>query len=196
MHRFLKHSLVALTVPLMISCGTANVTLTYAPHGKVALASQLAPPVMLGTFIDQRGEPSNWLGTVRGGFGNPLYKLQSERPVAEIVRIAFLDAIRLRQIKTDSSSSLQQISGVIKKLDCNKNVFGGFEANAQIEITVVDSLGQQRFVRTYSISNVDNSTPTGTFSSVDDLHRTLERTLREVIDQALDDSALRSVLRL
>jgi uncharacterized lipoprotein YajG len=152
---------------------------------------------MVGSFTDQRGEPANWLGAIRGGFGNPLKNLESDRPVSALVQAAFADGLRARGVKTDESSPFQ-ISGVIRKLDCNQYVRR--EANADIEITVIDrASGQTRFSRTYTAANIDGSMlslSTGIFASVDDLRAVTEKTLREVVDKALDDSALRAAMQL
>jgi len=55
----------------------------------------------VGTFVDARGEPANWLGAIRGGFGNPLKNLESDRPVADIVGAAFADGLRARGVTVD-----------------------------------------------------------------------------------------------
>ena len=89
-----------------------------------------------------------------------------------------------------------QITGVVKRLDCNQYVRR--EAYADIEIAVLDNTSQQRFVRTYSASNVEGtllSLSTGIFASVDDLRVLLEKTLRQAVDKALDDSALQAALQ-
>jgi len=64
-------------------------------------ASSSAQPVIVGNFLDQRDVPANWLGAIRGGFGNPLKYLESDRPVAEIVKIAFIDGLQARGITID-----------------------------------------------------------------------------------------------
>lgn len=193
----LKGILLATVVSLLSACSTTSVGLKYTASTTVAKVSPTALPVFLGTFLDQRGESSNWLGAIRGGFGNPMKTLESERPVAELVRAAFSDGLRARGGVIDPASAQNQITGTIKKLDCSQYVRR--EAYADIEITVLDKTGQQRFSRRYTASNVDGSLMSlnvGIFASVDDLRVVLEKTLREAVDKALDDSALRAALQL
>jgi len=91
-----------------------------------------------------------------------------------------------------------QLTGVVKKLDCNQ-VFRR-EANVEIEISVTDTAsGRSTFTQTYSTSNIDGSVVSleiGIFAAVEDLRALTEKTLRETVDKALDDPALRSALQL
>jgi len=72
-----------------------------APSATPNKAAASARPVNVGTFVDARGEPANWLGAIRGGFGNPLKNLESDRPVADIVGAAFADGLRARGVTVD-----------------------------------------------------------------------------------------------
>jgi uncharacterized lipoprotein YajG len=183
---------------IVTGCSTTSVGLKYAPGAGVAKVGASASPITVGTFADQRGEPANWLGAIRGGYGNPLKIIESDQPVSSIVQAAFTDGLRVRGVKTDVPSAPLQLSGVIRVLDCNQLIRR--EANVEIEVLVTDNAsGQQRFSRTYVGSNVDGSLLTmkaGVFGSVEDLRALTEKTLREVVDKALDDPALRAALRL
>jgi uncharacterized lipoprotein YajG len=167
--------------------------LKYSSPATLSKASPSTQTVTVGTFLDQRSEPANWLGAIRGRVGQPLKNLESDRPVAELVKIAFTDGMRARGIAIDGSSGLFQISGVIKKLECNQLVRR--EANVEIEIAILDKQGQQRFVRLYTALNSEEGKPHWR-ASPEDLRATLEKTLSEVIDKALDDSALRAAMQL
>jgi uncharacterized lipoprotein YajG len=186
-----------LCLAVLAGCGTTNVGLKYAPAtppAKVAAAT----PVAVGDFTDQRGEPATWLGAIRGGFGNPLKNLESDQPVATLVQTAFADGLRARSVNVGAASAPYRLVGVVKKLDCNQYVRR--EANAEIEVSVIDvASGQRRFSRTYTASNIEGSMLSlnaGVFASVDDLRAVLQKTLGQAVDKALDDSALRAALRL
>jgi uncharacterized lipoprotein YajG len=182
---------------VLAACGTTSVGLKYAPSATPNKAAASARPVNVGTFVDARGEPANWLGAIRGGFGNPLKNLESDKPVADIVGTAFADGLRARGVTVDPGGTAGRVSGTIKKLDCNQYVRR--EANAEIEIRVTGAAGEVRLTKTYAAAKVDGSLlslSTGVFASVDDLRVTLEATLREVIDKALDDSELRAALQI
>ncbi|MFO1328477.1 MAG: YajG family lipoprotein [Rubrivivax sp.] len=181
---------------LLSACGTTQVGLSYAPPAAGARAAA-AQPVALGSFTDQRGEPPTWLGAIRGGFGNPIKNLESSRPVAELVSAAFADGLRARGASVAGASGRPRLSGVVRKLDCNQ--IARREANVEIELTVHDADGRARLTKTYRATRLDGSLLTasaGVFGSVDDLRVTLELALREVVDQALDDAALRAALQL
>ena len=193
---FLNRILLVATIALLSACSTTSVGLKYSPTESVSKVAATAPPVFLGTFLDQRGVRQNWLGAIRGGFGNPLKNLESDRPVAELVRTAFSDGLRARGVTIDQTSAQYQITGVIRTLDCSQYVRR--EAHADIEISVLDKAGQQRFARRYTSDALDGSLlslSVGVFASVDDLRLIMEKTLRETVDKALDDTALRAALQ-
>ena len=85
---------------------------------------------------------------------------------------------------------------MIKKLDCSQ--YARREAHAEIEVSVYDTPGGKAlFTRTYTADNLDGSLlalNTGVFASVDTLRALAEKTLDQVVDKALDDSALRNVV--
>jgi uncharacterized lipoprotein YajG len=183
----------------LAACSTTKVGLKYDnPQSPNKVTASTTPaPVMVGSFVDQRGEPANWLGAIRGGYGNPLKNIESDQPVSLLVQTAFADGLRARGVQ-DSSSAPLQLAGVIRQLDCNQ--MARREANVEIEISVIDAAtGQSSFSRSYSSANVEGSLlsfKVGVFASVEDLRALTERTLRETVDKALDDSALRTALRL
>lgn len=192
-----KFILAAAAVLALAGCSTTAVGLRYGAPATVAKVAPSSSPVVVGAFADQRGEPPTWLGAIRGGFGNPLKNLESDRPVAELVKTAFADGLKARGAALDASPRQNQLVGSIKKLDCSQYVRR--EAYAEIELTVLDSSGQKRFSKLYKANNLDGSLMTmnaGIFASVDDLRVVLEKTLREVVDQALDDGALRAALQI
>jgi uncharacterized lipoprotein YajG len=189
-----KLFIVVLMVVSLAACSsTYSGSLKYFSPTTLSKASPSAQNVTVGTFLDQRSVPPNWLGAIRGRVGQPLKNLESDRPVAELVKIAFTDGMRARGIAIDGASGLFQISGVIKKLECNQLVRR--EANVEIEITILDKQGMQRFVRSYTALNSEEGSPHWR-ASPDDLRATLEKTLSEVNDKALDDSALRAAMKL
>jgi uncharacterized lipoprotein YajG len=67
----------AWSLPLAIvlaGCGSTAASLTYTPTE--AVQPQAAPMVGTVTVVDQRGESDpNYVGVIRGGFGNPLKTL-------------------------------------------------------------------------------------------------------------------------
>ena len=181
----------------LAGCVTRDVGLKYTAPTTAASASAAAPVVTAGSFIDQRGEPATWLGAIRGGFGNPLKTLDAIPSVSSLVQTAFTDGLRARGFKATGGARAYQIAGVIKKLDCSQMVRR--EAHAIVEVSVYDtSGGKELFTRTYTADNQEGSLlalNVGVFASVDRLRALAEKTLSQIVDQALDDSALRNVMQ-
>lgn len=189
--------ILALVLPLAVAAGcvTDTVTLGYKSAGQVS-AANAGSPVAVGSFIDQRGETPTWIGAVRGGYGNPLKKLETDKPVSTLVQRAFADGLKERGLLATGPGAYQ-ISGVIKKLDCSQYVRR--EAHAIIDVTVFDPSGRQVFSRTYTADELEGSLMAfnvGVFGSVDTLRALAEKALDEVVDKALDDTALRNSMRL
>jgi len=178
----------------LAACGTTSVALTYAPTTTVQRAPAAAPAVNVARFSDERGEPSTYLGSIRGGFGQPVKTLESERPVAEVVTAAFADGMRERGFRLGPDAPLR-LSGSIKRLDCNQMLRPEATAEVQLVVTKVET-GRPVFTKTYNTYNVEGATlAAGVFGSVDGLRVITERTLRELVDKALEDPPLRDALR-
>jgi uncharacterized lipoprotein YajG len=189
--------LLTVAVALLGACGTNNLALQYkSTVTNVAPVSNVSP-VSVGLFVDQRGETATWFGAIRGGFGNPLKILEATPSVAAVVQTAFADGLRARGFQVAGDGKGYQIAGVIKKLDCSQYVRR--EAHVEIEVAVFESVsGKKLFTRTYTADSLEGSLlalNTGVFASVEALRALAEKTLAEVVDKALDDSALRDAMR-
>jgi len=188
---------MAAIVIAMAGCSTTAVPLKYAPPATVAAPTALGSPVVVGSFEDSRNEPDQrWIGAIRGGFGNSVRTLQADMPVADLVRNAFVDGLKARGVPSDGQRVGVQLSGRILTLECDQYVRR--EAKIKIELVVRDANGVTRFTRSYAASRVDGSLfsfGTGIFGSIDELRAVMEKTLRETVDRALDDSALRTALQ-
>jgi len=151
----------------------------------------------VGSFIDQRGESPTWLGSIRGGYGIPLKTLDATPSVSSLVQTAFAEGLHARGFKASGGVRTYQIAGVIKTLDCNQYVRR--EAQVEIEVSVYDTAsGKALFTRIYTAYNLEGSLlalNTGYFASVETLRALAEKTLDQVVDKALDDSALRNVMQ-
>ena len=68
------------------------------------------------------------------------------------------------------------------------------EAHAEVEVSIFElSTGNRVFNQTYTADELDGSlvTAAGIFGSVESLRALAEKALTEVVDKALDDTALR-----
>jgi hypothetical protein len=151
----------------------------------------------VGAFADARGDDPYWVGAIRGMLGNPLKTLVAKQPVSEIVRAYFYDGLRGRGFTLLDKGGRYQIAGTVRKL--NSIQIARIEANVEIDVEVLQLPGGQKvFGKTYSASRLEGSLVTaeaGIFGSVEDLGALVNKTLREVVDKALDDPAFREVLK-
>lgn len=197
MYKLYYVGLLPLLAAAFAGCGTTPVALKYQAPAGVAGAAQSKAAVAVGKFADQRGEPTNWLGTIRGGFGNPLKTMESSKPVSEAVADVFADGLRARGWYADEPNAAYVLGGVIKKLDSDQYIRR--EANAAIEVTLIERAGgKQLLSKAHKAQNIEGSPvslSTGVFGSIEELRVVMEKTLRQVVDEALDDPAFRAALR-
>ena len=181
----------------LVGCGTTRAPMTYQPTASVE-KSTMSGQVAVGSFVDSRGEADpTWAGAIRGGFGNSLKVLALDKPVADVIKAAFADGLRARGASPSLTGGQPQLTGVVRKFECDQYVRR--EATIELELTVLDSNGHTKFTRSYRSNTLDGSVltlSTGVFASVEDLRAVMERTLRETVDKALDDSALRAALQI
>jgi uncharacterized lipoprotein YajG len=191
------HRAVICVAMLLISaCSTNSVNLSYKPPATVIPKAQDAPTITVGSFVDQRGETATWFGAIRGGYGNPLKKLEATPSVSAVVQTAFKDGLQSRGLLSNTGDGTYQLSGMIKKFDCSQYVRR--EAHAEIEVHIFDKAGKQVFSQTYTADELEGSLlalNVGVFASVETLRALAEKSLSEVVDKSLDNSALRNSMR-
>jgi uncharacterized lipoprotein YajG len=191
-----KSAAASLAALVIGACSTNSVGLSYKPPTTIVVAKSDVPIVSVGSMVDQRGETATWFGAIRGGYGNPLKKLEATPSVSAVVENAFKDGLRSRGLLSATEGSPYQISGVIKKFDCSQYVRR--EAHAEIEVHVSDKAGRQVFSQTYAADELEGSLlalNVGVFASIETLRALAEKALSEVVDKALDDTALRNAIR-
>ncbi len=191
---------------MMLPACTTTVGLKYLPQIIPAKVVSTDLAITVGRFVDLRGVESNWIAAAKSAIRISLKTIETDQPVSKLVETAFEDGLRLRGASINSPSPSFQISGAIRRLDCNQ--IGGWtphrvniEANAEIEIAVTEiASGQQRFNRSFTVYNVVDG-PEWSFwhgyaASADNLRAVIEKTLSDVVDKALDDPTLRAALQL
>jgi uncharacterized lipoprotein YajG len=123
----------------LAACSTTPVDVAYRPGASapaIAQGSAARPVVAVGAFADQRGEDPNWLGSIRGGFGNPLKTLTTPEPVAEVVRKAFADGLSARGLLADSGGRYT-LTGTVQEFDATQ--MARREATAKVTLTLKDA---------------------------------------------------------
>jgi uncharacterized lipoprotein YajG len=195
-----KTSLATLVAAVILSgCWTTHLVLKYQPPPNVTTARPGTPTVMVGAFLDMRGYKRNWIGRIRGTFGNSLEKLVVDESVATLVQTQFRDGLLARQFPVVDVDAVFEISGVIRKLSSIQYVH--VETDVEIEVQVRRlSTRESIFTHTYSAQAVQASrayTVQAVESArpVDAIRTLTQKTLRDVVNQALDDPAFREALR-
>jgi hypothetical protein len=184
-----KHIAVAFCagVAALMSACTTHVSLGYEPGQPTLKAASGNANVRVGTFDDQRkNNGSNEIGSIRGGFGNPLYVLTVDEPVPDIVRKAFAGGMAARGLLSDRPDARFTLAGQVVRLDCNQLMRP--EAHADMVVTLSDT-ATGRVITTKAIQRdaVEGFTlATGAFGSANWLRDLTNQVLRQAVDGALD----------
>lgn len=195
----MRHGLLAMFALVAVvatsACSTTPVGLTYDPD-KAATApiQQGKPSVEVMTVSDYRKHDPNWLGAIRGGYGNPLKTLETPVPVKEVVKTAFADGLKARNLLASNSRHAMDLKVV--QFDCNQYIRR--EAHAKVDVSIIErASGRSVYSRQYESDKVSGSLMSmdvGIFASVDDLKVVANDALQDVVDRALDDPQLRAAL--
>jgi len=175
---------------------TAKVELKYEAPTDVTTVPG-SPPVSAGTFSDQRGESATWIGAIRNGYGSPVTNIELNEPAATLVQVSVADGLRARGFAVSDAGAPTQVSGIIRKLDCNQLASRDVKIEIEVDVTRPPS-GVPTFSRIYSANNTEGSLFSGYSwgdSAVQALRTLTEKTLRQVVDKALDDPQLRNALQ-
>lgn len=186
----MRHFAVLLAAILLSACGTTTYTMPYAPTGPVASGQAPGPVARVLEVHNVRRtgqEDPAWIGTIRGGYGNPLKAVQADRPITEVVRAAMSDALAARGWMAAQDPKVDVIV-VIVEFDANR--YARSEATVNLEMKLRDrASGREIWQHTERVYNVSGSVlalDTGVFASTADLHALALRTMNEAIDKILN----------
>ena len=190
--------LLLLPILLLTACGTTQAPVAYSPT--VAVQRAEAPrPVAVGQVSNQRStgrEDATWIGTIRGGYGNPVRALNADRPIDQVVGQAFAEGLAARGLQ-GSAQPRHALNITIHEFNANQYVRR--EATADFTAVLVDrTTGREVWRdrhRAYQVDGSVLSLQTGVFASVDDLRAVATRTMSEAVDVLLDKPAFRAALR-
>jgi hypothetical protein len=194
MRRMIAVSLLCLA---LAGCGTTQMPMPYTATSQVVAVA--SPVVVVGAVTDSREEgkeDANWIGTIRGGFGNPIKRLEAPVPVTEVVRQAFTDALASRGMLA-AGAGRYVLAVDIRQFKSDQ--MARREATVEFRVSLVPvSGGNAILVDQVSANNVGGSAITlasGVFGSLDDLREIVLRTMSEAIDRILDKPAFAAALR-
>lgn len=183
----------------LAACGTTQVPMTYSPVVAPVVQPGARPVIAVNTVVDLREggkEDANWIGTIRGGYGNPLKRLETVQPVTEVVRQAFRDALAARGLL---AAETPRYLLNVDVLQLSASQYQRRDATAEFRVTLLPAPdGAPVYVDQEKAYRVDGSAFTlasGAFGSVDDLHRVALQTMNEALDRIADKPGLVAVLR-
>jgi len=179
-------------------CSSHMMPIKYEPSSK-STKSNVPENIHVGNVVDSRGTPSNWLGAIRGGYGNPLKKLYTDDETAVVIKVAFEDALKSRGLLGPAETSEYRIDINLLKFDTSYMV--NKEAHANFTMSLVyKPTGISSFSQTYRTDNKSGGVGAGIFGNVEALSEFATETLNQTIDKALDDpnflTALKSIQKI
>jgi len=134
---------------------------------------------------DSRGTDPDWMGAIRGGYGNVLKSLRTERPMAEIIEDVYREALTEYGYLDEHNGRVTFIAD-IEKMDCS--YFFNREAHAHIKISLYDRdnnalLFENRYITDISEGGVG----AGIFGDVETLRDFGEKALNQTVDKSMTD---------
>jgi len=167
------------------------VALTYAAPANASVGE---PSVALGTISDGREHAANWLGAIRGGYGNPLKVLITQGSVADTVGQAIGAGLAARNLAAEGARFRLDIH--IQQFDCNQ--YARKEAHIELIARLIDvASGATVYERNTRVDRVEGSVlslRTGIFASHEELRALANAAMQEAVDTALDEPGLRAAL--
>ena len=182
-------SLAAIISLLLLGCSTP-VSIGYAPAADSNITKNFNPSVRVAAFDDVRkNKGSDQIGSIRGGYGNPIYVLTVDQPVPQIVRDSFTHGLAARGLLADRNDAQFILAGQVIRLDCNQYMRP--EAHADFVVTLTD-IKTGKVVATTPIKRdaVEGFTfAVGVFGSSDELKALTNKVLQQAVDDSLDSPA-------
>lgn len=181
----LRIFIIALSITWLQGCSSHNMDITYKPTSQPTTSKTIGK-IETVNVTDSRGTPTNWLGAIRGGYGNPLKKLYTDGNTSDVVATAFEEALQARGLIAPKNISKFRVNVTLEKFDTS--YFFNKEAHAHFSVALVHTPTQQTvFSQTYRTDNEEGGVGAGIFGNVDALAEFANKTLNQNIDKALDD---------
>jgi hypothetical protein len=169
----------------LAACTTDVRPVRYHSTGAVTKSAE-QKTVGIGSFSDARGVDPSILCQVRNGYGMAVKTVNTDKPVSEIVRAEFADALAERNF-TQSASAPVSISGTITKLGCDYLMSKSFAADIQL---AVYAMPQHVIVyqQTYNTHRSQGGAGAGVLADIDGLTKIEEEVISQTIDKAFTDN--------
>jgi uncharacterized lipoprotein YajG len=178
---------------LLTGCSTHMMPISYAPTYSIDDSGYEDKAITVGVVQDSRGTASNWLGAIRGGYGNVLKSLYTERDTNAVVKETLEAALKARGALPDSATSRFSLDINLTKLDAS--YYFNKEAHTHFTLTLKNAARETLFSQTYVTDVEQAGVGAGIFGDVDALAAFANEALNKNIDKALDDPDLISAIQ-
>jgi hypothetical protein len=188
MNRFAIATATLCACATVSGCSTHLESVKYTPTSTAT--SIVGPPITnsvgVGNFTDNRGTDPRWLGAIRGGYGNVLKRIESDKPGTDVVHDGFVAALETRKIPTSGSPSVL-IEGAITKMDCSYYFNKEFHAHFHVTVASLPTRAVV-FQQDYVTDRKESGSGAGIFGDPDELARGEQETINQTIDKAFADA--------
>lgn len=170
---------------LISACSTHMTKVEYEGNGQTA--GETEPVVGQVVVSDSRGTESNWLGAIRGGYGNRLKTLRTDESTDVMVDRMYTSALGRAGIYSSSDTAPFQLNIQITKFDCS--YYFNREAHAHVNVSLKRNLDALvSFEKSYKTDLAESGVGAGIFGDVDTLRDLAEDAMNQTIDKMLGDT--------
>ena len=184
--------LLLAVVLLSAGCSTRMVQLKYTPQQALP-AVEGAAQVGTVTVRDQRKYDPDWMGTVRGGYGNPLKTLKARDSVAAQYQQALVDALQRRGLYREADKAGLTLAVDILRLD--SIYIMNQEANVETAYALTDPAGARLFENTARTHLEESAHGLGIAANMDSFQGFTEKAIYDNIGRIAGDPGLVEALR-
>jgi hypothetical protein len=183
-HKLLK-TLLLLLISLSWGCSTTMVGLDYEGNPEPVADRTITSGIGQIVVVDNRGTDADWLGAIRGGYGNVLKSIRTDGPTSEIVANVYRQAF-VEYGYLDEPNGEVLFSANIEKLDCS--YYFNREAHAHIDISLLNrNTNELLFSDRYVTDLTEGGVGAGVFGDVETLRDLAEEALNQTVDKSMTD---------
>jgi hypothetical protein len=200
----MRHALPLMLLLATAACSTTHqVSLPHASTAPIAPATAAArstlAPVRVADNRRTGREDLLRVGTIRGGYGNPLKVLRADAPITEVVQRAFDAALAARGMLASPGGAEPRHLLAVTVVEFDANQYVRREATAQFGGTLTDRASGEVLwsdsVRVYQVDGSLLTLSSGILASTDDLRRLALRVMNQAVDEMLSKPGLAEALR-
>ena len=184
-----RHNFITATLLLLISlswgCSTTMVGLDYEGNPEPVADRTITSGIGQIVVNDNRGTDADWLGAIRGGYGNVLKSIRTDGPTSDIVANVYRQAF-IEYGYLDEPDGEVLFSADIVKLDCS--YYFNREAHAHIDISLLNrNTNELLFSDRYVTDLTEGGVGAGIFGDIETLRDLAEDALNQTVDKSMTD---------